>query len=288
LLVTTRRTAGLADPVIARVAAGAMKAAMEASRSVTIGCYDETIDYLPDPENLPHPVRSGVASKFLLFGPPNASLFQALTKRGSPAISLGYEYQGTGVLSLLPDYQMASQLALEHLFRLGHQRVGIISGPFGATDAQILELNRGVRIAFEQARLPIETHNVLYGDLSNEAGVLAFEALAAREPQPTAVFCMSDAAAAGVMVAAHSRGWKVPGDLSVIGCSDDALAPFTFPPLTTIRIPAEEMAIRGAHEIERLVRDGILHEQRKELLPVRLVERGSSGPLSARKANVDR
>ena len=278
LLVTTRRSAGLADPLVARVAAGAMTAATESSRSITIGCYDEATDYLPDPESLPHPVRSGVASKFMLFGPPNVSLFQALTKRGSPAICLGYEVRSSGVLSLLPDYQLASRLALEHLFKLGHRRVAIVSGPFGATDSQIIELNRGVRIAFEQSGFPMETQNVLYGELSREAGASAFESFAAREPQPTAVFCMSDASAAGVIAAAQSRGRKVPGDLSVIGCSDDLVAQFTFPPLTTVHIPAEEMAIQGVHEIERLVRDEILHEQKRHLLPVRLVERSSCGP----------
>ena len=43
-------------------------------------------------------------------------------------------------------------------------------GPFGATDPQILELNRGVRLACDELGLPIEARNIVYGDLSEQSG----------------------------------------------------------------------------------------------------------------------
>jgi LacI family transcriptional regulator len=154
----------------------------------------------------------------------------------------------------------------------------IISGPFGTTDPQVLELNRGVRTAYEQFGVPIDAQNIVYADLTHQAGVSAFDSLAERKPEPTAVFCMSDSVAAGVIAAAHRRGRKVPEELSVIGCSDDTLAQFTCPSLTTIHVPAEEMAAHAIREIDRLVRNPMLADPKREVLGVRLVERESCGP----------
>jgi LacI family transcriptional regulator len=124
---------------------------------------------------------------------------------------------------------------------LGHQHLGIISGPFGSTHPKILALNHGVSEACENLGLPIEAQHIVYGDLSEHAGRTALEEILARQPAPTAIFAMSDRAALGALYLAHARGLKVPGDLSIIGCSGDPSAAAVDPPLTTIHIPAEEV-----------------------------------------------
>lgn len=282
LLLSTRRPLGVADPFLCRLAAAAIEGLPGPFRSLAIGCYDEKTDYT-DPERLPHPVQTGVASKFLCYGAPNLSLIQALMRRGTPVVSLGYDAPVAGVHSFLPDYQQASRLAIEHLLQLGHKHIAIVSGAFGSNDSQIIDLNRGVRMAFDGASVPIEAQNIIYGDLSHQAGMAAFDALLERKPEPTAVFCMSDTAAAGVIAAAHRHGRQLPGDLSVIGCSDDLLAQLTSPALTTIHVPAEQMAESSVKEIDRLVRDGVPEAARKTVLPVHLVERNSCAPAPVRK-----
>ncbi|MBY0304639.1 MAG: substrate-binding domain-containing protein, partial [Sphingomonas sp.] len=52
--------------------------------------------------------------------------------------------------------------------------------------------------------------------------------------------------AAGVLTVAHRMGLRVPGDLSVAGFDDTALAGYVWPPLTTIRQPTREMAHAAA------------------------------------------
>jgi DNA-binding LacI/PurR family transcriptional regulator len=93
---------------------------------------------------------------------------------------------------------------------------------------------------------------------------------------------MSDAAAAGLIARAQSRGMNLPGDLSVIGCSDDPLAACTLPGLSTIHIPAEEMARLAVSEVDRLVRTGAPTDAQKRIVAVHLVERESTGPARKR------
>ena len=212
------------DPFQTRVISGAMAAITEA---VTIARYRPDIDYISaatDPELLPQPVKSGTTSKFLLLGMPNASLCQLLVARGFGVALAGHEVALAGVTSILPDFAGASEAAIDHLFKLGHKRMAILSGPFGSTDYQIIELNRGVRAAFDKANVAIEAQNIIYGDLTMEAGYKALDLLMERSDPPTAIFCFHDAAAAGVIARAQARGIQIPDQLSVIGCSDDALS----------------------------------------------------------------
>jgi DNA-binding LacI/PurR family transcriptional regulator len=249
LLLTTRRPSGVGDPFLSRIAAATMEALPPSSRGLSIGCYEEKTDY-SDADQLPHPVQLGVASKFLIYGAANTTLIQALLRRGWPVLCLGYDVPIPGVLSLVPDYEQASRIAVEHLFGLGHRHI--------AMDAQ----------------------NIVYGDLTQQDGVTAFTTLIERKPEPTAVFCMSDAAAAGVLAAAYSHGRRVPEELSIVGCSDDLFTHMTCPALTTVHLPAEEMATGGVKEIDRLMREGPPDDPIRRVFPVRLVERQSCSAIT--------
>jgi DNA-binding LacI/PurR family transcriptional regulator len=277
LLLSSAIDGGLADPFVHRLVTSAMAAVPDASHPLSLAQYDENQDY-SNASTLPHPVRVGTYSKFLVHGLPNLSLFEALLRRGLPVVSLGYDTPLAGVTSIVPDYGHAAFLAIEHLVGLGHQHLGIISGPFGSTHPKILELNRGVSQACEKLGLPIETQQIVYGDLSEHAGRTALEEFLSRKPAPTAIFALSDRAALGALFLSHSRDLKVPGDLSVVGCSDDSAGATVDPPLTTVHVPAEEMARAGIREIDRLINLGSAETMHKEVLPVRLVIRESTGP----------
>lgn len=279
LLLSSTIEGGLFDPFVHRLVAAAMAAVPDASHPLSLAYYDESQDYSVN-GSLPHPVRVGTYSKFLIHGTPSPSLLEALFRRGLPVVSLGYDAPLPGLTSLLPDYAQAAMLAIEHLAQLGHQHVGIISGAFGSTDPKVLELNHGVSLAFEKFGLPIEAQHIVYGDLSEQAGRAALEEFLGRQPAPSAIFAMSDRAALGALALAQARGLKVPEDLSIVGCSDDAASALSHPALTTIHLPAEEIAALGIQEIDRLVNASASDAPRKELVPVRLVSRASTGPLT--------
>jgi LacI family transcriptional regulator len=278
LLLSTSIEGGLFDPFVHRLVAAAMAAIPDESHPLSLAFYSETQDYSAAGA-LPHPVRVGTYSKFLMHGAPSPSLLEVLFRRGLPVVSLGFDAPLPGVTSLVPDYTQAAILALEHLVQLGHEHLGIISGPFGSTHPKTLELNHGVSVACEKFGLPIESQHIVYGDLSEQAGRAALEEILARKPAPTAIFAMSDRAALGTLALAQARGLQVPDDLSIVGCSDDPASQAGHPPLTTIHLPAEEIAELGIREIDRLVNAGAADAPRKESLPVRLISRSSTGPI---------
>jgi DNA-binding LacI/PurR family transcriptional regulator len=264
------------EPALARFASAAVAAVPNDIRALNVARYDPDVDYAAKPELLPQPVRVGVASKFVGFGQPNSSLIHAITRRGLPFVMVGACVNAPGVRCLMPDYPQASILAIEHLAGLGHQRIAIVSGPFGTNEGSVLEFNRGVRMAFEKVGMSLETQHLVYGDLTFAAGVSAADTLLERKPAPTAIYCLSDAVAAGVIARAQSRGIAVPTKLSVVGCGGDPVSELTLPALTTVHLPYEEMAQQALSEAEKLARYDGLPGAQTRTMPVHLVQRASA------------
>ena len=77
---------------------------------------------------------------------------------------------------------------------------------------------------------------------------------------PTAIFCASDRMALGVYEALKETGLRIPDDVSVVGFDDDPLARYLEPPLTTIRVPHDEMGRRAVADLA--ARSDYVHEGR--------------------------
>lgn len=88
----------------------------------------------------------------------------------------------------------------------------------------------------------------------------------------TAVFAFNDAIAIGAMSAFHSKGCRIPEDISVVGFDDILQARFTCPPLTTIYMPKYEQGRESARLLLKTIQ-GV--EVESMTLQTRLVERAS-------------
>jgi LacI family repressor for deo operon, udp, cdd, tsx, nupC, and nupG len=190
-----------------------------------------------------------------------------------PPIVTGFlSGQEFGVSSASIDNVAVAIEALDHLYWLGHQHVGVIAGP--ANLPQMQDRIRGARKSAQNhdrlASLTIE-----HGKFSMEAGLTSAAKLLAQNVRPTAILCCSDSQAIGALQAARRNGLEVPRDLSVIGCDDIPIAAHYHPALTTIAVPMREVG----HETVRLV-IGTLRGHVKEpvsiLLPFELIDRGST------------
>ena len=67
--------------------------------------------------------------------------------------------------------------------------------------------------------------------------------------------------ALGVYEALKETGLRIPDDVSVVGLDDDPLARYLEPPLTTIRVPHDEMGRRAVADLAAPEGDSV-HEGR--------------------------
>lgn len=161
-----------------------------------------------------------------------------------------------------------------HLLDLGHRRIGFVTGDLNyAASVQRLD---GYRQAIADYGGDCDPALVQEGDYRFAGGSAAAEVLLALPSPPSAIFASNDDMAAGVLAVAHRRGVALPGELSVAGFGDDALAGFVWPPLTTIRQPTRAFGYQAADLL--LSPRGAAPERRE--LPFELVVRASTAAIS--------
>jgi LacI family transcriptional regulator, galactose operon repressor len=134
-----------------------------------------------------------------------------------------------------------------YLISLGHKRIGYIAGPPGFRSA--IERLAGFREALTARSIAFSDELIVEGGYTYESGVAGGEKLLALNPRPTAIFASNDEMAAGVYRAANRLGLSIPGDVSIVGFDDGALAARLLPSLTTIRLPIRELGRIAANKI---------------------------------------
>ena len=185
------------------------------------------------------------------------NLLADLEKSSIPTAMIGCELKNDSMSSVIVDNEVGGQLALEHLYSLGHRKIAFIRGPKGLTDSS--PRWRGIRNFVKQSGLEIDSHLVL--DLpesrdplsSFESGYKLTEDLIRQKRSFTALLAFDDMSAFGSIRALNKSGIRVPEQCSVIGFDDVATSAIYTPSLTTVRQPMEAM---GASAVG-IVIDGI-------------------------------
>jgi LacI family transcriptional regulator, repressor for deo operon, udp, cdd, tsx, nupC, and nupG len=131
------------------------------------------------------------------------------------------------------DNAAGAALVMNHLFELGHRRIGFVAGSMREQDA--VDRFAGYRSGLASRGLPLEDQLVYRGDWSLESGYKAFITLMRRSAPPTAIFFSNDQMAIGAIKASQDLGLRIPEDVSITGYDDIRYAAFLTPPLTTVR-----------------------------------------------------
>jgi LacI family repressor for deo operon, udp, cdd, tsx, nupC, and nupG len=184
---------------------------------------------------------------------------------------MGFQPQ-LGIPSIQIDNMAAAAAAMDHLYGLGHTRIGLVTG--GSSSFVTGERLRGALARAKKARAD---HDVLveHGDFSVESGVACADRLLAGPNPPTAIFCFNDEMALGVLHAARNRTLRVPDDLSVVGLDDIHHAQYWDPPLTTVAMPMRDMGEQAVRVLLGILNDGGRPPERI-VLPHTLVVRSST------------
>jgi LacI family transcriptional regulator len=212
----------------------------------------------------------------ILTGKISDSLIYYIGDLGLPMVLVDYFPKDSKFPAVLIDNLHGAYEAVGHLIRLGHRRIGFIGAPID--HPSISDRLKGYEQALDESGLP-RTDQLVAKDQSDSSvagGYAAAKRLLRSSSPPTAVFATNDSMAMGAIKAAREIGLGVPDDLAIVGFDDIEVASHTHPPLTTMRVPKEEMGALAVRKIvERIETGGRPSE--KTLIAVELVIRGSCG-----------
>ncbi len=177
------------------------------------------------------------------------------------------------------DFQ-GGEIATEYLISKGHQRIGLISGSINSYPTHRRML--GYQTALMNHQLAFIPECICTGDWKYESGYEQCLRLLELSQPPTAIFAMSDMMAYGAMNAVRSRGLRIPEDISIIGFDNLEFSACTWPPLTTVRLPFQEIGQTACQTAVTLLK-GESPAEYARYLPCNLIERDSVSSCSTKK-----
>lgn len=199
-----------------------------------------------------------------------------LSEQAFPFVSLERPL-GAGDYSFIEvDGRSGFKTLLAHLVDQGHRRIAYAAGP----PELKLQADRfaGYCAGLEAAGIPFDPRLVVTGNLTRQEGYTAGRALLALPEPPSAIVCVNDLTAIGVMQAAHELGLVVGEEVAIAGFDGIDEAENTAPPLTTLNQPLYEIASRLVRILLGLILEepAPAVERQVRILP-ELILRGSTG-----------
>jgi LacI family transcriptional regulator len=171
------------------------------------------------------------------------------------------------------DNNTGAQEATRLLMNKGHKDVAVVTREDTNPDSQV-RLD-GIRNAMNNANVQLDNSMIAYGSTADmDGGKEAIGRLLDQGKKFSAVLSYNDNMAIGVVHELHSRGIRVPEDISVIGFDDLLISVACIPELTTMHYPVREMAHYAANLAIELS-DNENTSGRTHLFMPHLVERDS-------------
>ncbi len=222
----------------------------------------------------------GMVDGLLLVLPRNpVDYMETLTHRNFPFVLIDHQGTGNPCPSVGATNWQGAYNATEYLIKLGHTRIGFITGSMdlGAASDRL----NGYEAALKVHHITIDHQLIYEGNFFQPDGYAGARALLGINAPPTAIFASNDVMAMGAMDAVRSLGLRIPEDISIIGFDDIPQAASVRPALTTVRQPLEQM---GSLATQMLI-DKLKHPD-KEIgrieLPTELIVRDSTLPAKDR------
>jgi DNA-binding LacI/PurR family transcriptional regulator len=266
-------------PVYSEIIAGAQAEARAAGYALMLSDVDALAT---DDEVFKRVISSGAIDGLLLqrAGTSSDALVSRIAAGSVPTVLLNDRTRGSVGSVAIDDYA-AARLGVAHLIELGHTEIALlhVDGPANRSDRR----RRGWEDALEAVGLPAPVSMVVPGGHNPADGYRGMQRILAMPERPTAVFAANVLAAVGALSAANDAGVSVPGEISVAGLHDVALAEYLSPRLTVVKLPLYELGARAIRLVlEQSAGQAAKHETITEPAPMMVVRASTAAPRGRR------
>ena len=180
-------------------------------------------------------------------------------------------------------------LAVEHLIRLGHKRIGVIGG---SSESSVgFERLEGGKKALTTYGMEVIGGHFLEGDFLKGSGYQGGKRFLKMDEPPTAIFATNDYMALGTYQAIVEEGRRVPEDIALIGFNDIEFAAMKGIELTTVGQKKYEMGAQAVKMLVERIEGGGMGSPKEMILEPELIIRKTCGfhlrgyQIESRKSN---
>lgn len=261
----------ISNPSLAAMASAAEEYAR--ARGYTLVLYNTHDDIERERSYIQSAIQHWMAGVLIVPAEYNTDCLRALQAAGIPFVTVDRRLNECTGPSVTLDHYGAGRIAAEHLIALGHRVLSHISGPLRLCLAR--ERLNGFCDTARAHGLTSDTCLQVEGNWNCESGYQAMRRMLACRPRPTGVFSANDRMGIGAIRAIREAGLRVPEDVSLVGLDDIEVAAYQSPPLTTVRQPFANMAVRAVELLIALL-EGRALETPDIVIPPQLIVRQST------------
>lgn len=190
-----------------------------------------------------------------------------------PFLMLDYWSWDMAFSGVLINNADSARVATDYLIKKGHKEIGYLRGDYRIKAFRSRAVGYGT--AMKHAELPVrKEYTVTLGTTMNEAYQDMMRFLEQDPKLPTAFFADNDMIALGAVKALKEKGHKIPEDVSIVGFDDLPFSEISNPPLTTLRVPKQEMGRLAVQGIMNLMNGNVRIKTKTQVCTI-FVERGS-------------
>lgn len=197
---------------------------------------------------------------------------ELLTTSSIPLVQITPFNRSGNIPFVIGDDYQGAMMVTDRLIELGHERICFLSGPRNHRTS--IDRQYGYRAAMESHQIKMDDSWILESEFNFDGGYTATKIAMSRSVKPTAIFAGSDEAGLGALYALQELGIKVPEQVSVCGFDDAAHSKHTWPGLTTVHHPIDQIVEKATYLLLDIL-DGKQPESVQVVVPSRLVIRGS-------------
>lgn len=201
-------------------------------------------------------------------------VLQDLTDSNLPIVLYDVGTAKGNITKIRVNYRKGIERIVEYLFTLGHNDLAFVGH-----HSVLAPINERRSAVFEAVRnvCPGASVRLVADNDSLDGGRQAAAELLSGGSTPTAIVCVNDLMAVGVLKELRERGIRVPEDISVTGFDNIKLSEYCYPALTTVHIPRDQI---GHTLFTSLAPDvnGNSTQGREFVITPEFVVRDSTGP----------
>lgn len=274
----------LSEGYFTSVMSGVVKELTGAHYFYFTACHDWKDELI---EQYPRMLVERAVDGFLLLNTPAEELSVPV-----PVVAISAHSTGPNITNIVLDHHKAVEIALQHLYELGHRRIAFMRGPRAIPDSEYrwqsiqqvageigLRIDPALAVRIDESGWSSKTGQ---HPMAPEIGYKPMQGLLEKTKDFTAVFCFNDIAAIGAIRALKDVGLRVPEDVSVVGFDDIQSAAYSTPSLTTVRQPLLEMGKRGAQILLERIANREASYPAEIVMTPELIVRESTGPANGR------
>jgi DNA-binding LacI/PurR family transcriptional regulator len=199
-----------------------------------------------------------------------------------PVVAVAGHKPLPGVTRIVLDHRRAAELALRHLYQLGHRQIAFMRGQPFSSDSDdrwksLMAVARELGLTVDPALVAQLEQNLSSPELGYPVAQLLLDAKRAF----TAVVAYNDISAIGAIRSFRDHGLRVPEDVSVIGFDDIQAAAYHTPALTTIRQPLNSMGNMAARILLERIRGSREYPGCVPIVPELIIRESTMPPAAA-------